>query len=290
MTRRWWQVCIALLWAAVPAIRFQYSQAWDRLPVRMATHFGVNGQPNGWMSRKVAMWFMLGLVTFMLITATLVLLRVRKPDGLAYALLGMFYAIMIVLYRISGAMIDYNLSGSPLNIAPEITALMLAVFMVIAVAIVSRRGKTLPEAGVIAEETHSSVLWAMFFAVLLVLEICLAAWIPIPLARVVLVPLCIVFAAIAAMAGSGFHYRFLRSGVEVSTLGFRLRSIAKEMIQSYAPQDWSPLYGYGIRGIGERRAYVWGNRGVRIQTRDGEVFLGHSNPDKIVHDLDAIKR
>ena len=290
MTRRWWQVCTALLWAAVPAIRFQYSQAWDRLPARMATHFGVNGEPNGWMSREVAMWFMLGIVTFMLLTATVLLLRVRKPDALAYALLGMFYVIMIVLYRISGAMIDYNVSGRPLNITPEISALMIAVFVVLVVAMISSRGKTLPEAGVIAEEIHASPLWTLFFAVLLSLEICLAVWIPIPFARVLLIPLCVLFAGITAMAGSGFHYKFYRSGVEISTLGFRLRSIPLEKIEAYAVQNWNPLYGYGIRGLGERRAYVWGNRGVQIKTSDGEVFLGHSNPDKIVQDLDVIKQ
>ena len=38
--------------------------------------------------------------------------------------------------------------------------------------------------------------------------------------------------------------------------------------------------GYGIRGIGERRAYVWGNTGVRIMLSDGEVFLGHHEPGK----------
>ena len=78
--------------------------------------------------------------------------------------------------------------------------------------------------------------------------------------------------------------------LKFSTLGFRLRSIPSEKIREYAVQDWNPLYGYGIRGLGERRAYVWGNRGVRIKTSDGEVFLGHSNPDRIVHDLDVIKQ
>jgi len=289
MTRRLWQISIALLWATLPAIRLQFAEAWDRLPARMAIHFGVNGQPNGWAPRETAMWFMLGLVTGMLVTATIVLLRVRKPDGLAYALLGLFYVIMIMLYRVSAGMIAYNVNGSPLNIGPELIVLMIAVFAVIGFAMVSKRGSTLPEAGVIAEETHASTFWALFFGSLLVLEICLAAWIPIPAARMLLVPPCILFAAITSMACSGFHYRFLHSGVEVSTLGFRLRSIPAERIQSYAPQNWSPMCGYGIRGIGERRAYVWGNRGVQIKTSDGEVFLGHSNPDKIVRDLDAIK-
>ena len=43
-----------------------------------------------------------------------------------------------------------------------------------------------------------------------------------------------------------------------------------------------------MRGIGERRAYVWGNTGVRIMLSDGEVFLGHREPEKIMNDLNAI--
>ena len=37
------------------------------------------------------------------------------------------------------------------------------------------------------------------------------------------------------------------------------------------------------------RAYTWGNHVVRIQTSGGEVFLGHNNPERIVHDLDELK-
>jgi hypothetical protein len=48
--------------------------------------------------------------------------------------------------------------------------------------------------------------------------------------------------------------------------------------------------GYGIRGSGERRAYIWGNTGVRLELSDGEVFLGHREPERIVHDLDFIKQ
>jgi hypothetical protein len=92
------------------------------------------------------------------------------------------------------------------------------------------------------------------------------------------------------MAWNGFTYLFTSAGVEIRTLGFRLRSIPVEQIKEYAPDRWSLVGGYGVRGLGERRAYVWGNRGVRIKTSDGEVFLGHSNPDRIVRDLDVIKK
>jgi hypothetical protein len=92
------------------------------------------------------------------------------------------------------------------------------------------------------------------------------------------------------LAWSGFHYRFTSHGVEISTLGFRLRSIPLQSIKAYAVAPWNPLYGYGVRGTGERRAYVWGNTGVRIMLADGEVFLGHAEPEKIMNDLNAIRQ
>ena len=53
---------------------------------------------------------------------------------------------------------------------------------------------------------------------------------------------------------------------------------------------WKVIGGYGIRGLGNRRAYVWGTHGVRIKTTQGEVFLGHSEPEKIIRDLDLVTR
>jgi len=42
--------------------------------------------------------------------------------------------------------------------------------------------------------------------------------------------------------------------------------------------------------VGNSRAYVWGNRGVRVVTSDGYVFLGHNEPQRIVRDLDAMMK
>jgi hypothetical protein len=100
----------------------------------------------------------------------------------------------------------------------------------------------------------------------------------------------IVLVGAFAMAWDGFHYLFTRHGVEIRTLGFRLRSIPLMQIRNYAIADWSPVRGYGIRGVGNRKAYVWGNRGVRVEMYDGEIFLGHDDPQRIVHDLNVIKR
>jgi hypothetical protein len=57
---------------------------------------------------------------------------------------------------------------------------------------------------------------------------------------------------------------------------------------SYSIEPWTLRRGYGIRGIGSTRAYVWGNKGVHIKTTNGEVFLGHSDPERIVRDLDLM--
>jgi len=93
----------------------------------------------------------------------------------------------------------------------------------------------------------------------------------------------------AALAWTGFHYVFTRSGVEVRSLGFRLRSIPAEQIKEYGAQRWNAIGGYGIRGVGSTRAYVWGNKVVHIRTTSGEVYLGHSDPERIVRDLDLVK-
>ena len=86
----------------------------------------------------------------------------------------------------------------------------------------------------------------------------------------------------------GISHERQHHGVEVRTLGYRLRSIPRQNILSYAAEAWNPLGGYGIRGIGNNRAFVWGNKVVHIKTTNGEVYLGHSDPQRIVRDLDLV--
>jgi len=154
----------------------------------------------------------------------------------------------------------------------------------------TKRGDSLPTATVIAEETHGSRTWSLLFAALLVAQIAAAVTITAPPVRLTSAVLGVLFALITLHVWTGFHYFFTAAGVEIRTLGFRLRSIPRANIKDYAVESWNPLRGYGIRGIGNSRAYVWCNSGVRIHTTEGEVFLGHSEPERIVRDLDAIKQ
>jgi hypothetical protein len=202
----------------------------------------------------------------------------------------MLYVVINVLFSINAAVLNYNLNGRPLDPIPAMMVVFVSAFAVIAIALVANRGSGLPRlsAGVEAEEVHASPLWAMVFAILTAIELAVIAVIPVQGLRLVMILPALLLLVATMLAWSGFRYRFTSQGVEISTLGFRLRSIPLQSIKGYAVAPWSPIGGYGIRGIGERRAYVWGNTGVRIMLSNGEVFLGHREPERIVNDLNLI--
>jgi hypothetical protein len=141
---------------------------------------------------------------------------------------------------------------------------------------------------VLAEETHTGRVW-----ILLLLLALVGPAISLSQARATVVVWAAIFAGlvalcVGAMAWSGFQYRFLQNGVEIRMLGFRLRSIPKQSIMSYSIEPWALIRGYGIRGLGSTRAYVWCNKVVHIRTSNGEIYLGHNDPERIVRDLDMV--
>jgi uncharacterized membrane protein YiaA len=212
----------------------------------------------------------------------------RQVDASSWAILGFFYLVVGFVYTINSWVVTYNLGGGSLNIGPLMIVLPVAILALMAVLLSAKRGEPLPASAPIAEEVHASPLLGALLMVGIV---------PLSLAAVPahaasfhvfagLIGALLVVSGVSAW--SGFHYAFLGSGLEISTLGFRLRSIPVEQVEKYSVQPWSFWRGYGIRGVGNCRAYVWGNSGVRIDTRQGEVFLGHSDPQRLVRDLDMI--
>jgi hypothetical protein len=291
MNRKVFQALTALMWLALPLTAFRFWAAWDRLPLRMATHFNINGQPNGWMPREISLYFALGITALMLATFTVLSYVVHKkqiPDVSSWALLVFFYLMVGFVYAVNSGVIDHNLDGRPLRIDFWMIFVPVAVIGLAAIFLGTKRGDSLPAAAVIAEEAHGSRAWSLLFVALLLAQLLAAVLIPVPSIRLGSALLALVFAVIAIHVWTGFHYLFTGTGVEIRTLGFRLRSIPREDIKHYAVERWNPLRGYGIRGVGNRRAYVWCNSGVRIQTAEGEVFLGYSEPERIVRHLNSI--
>jgi hypothetical protein len=282
----------ALLWLAPAYAAFRYWQVWGQLPARMVTHFGMNGQPNGWMTPQQSLTFSLVLLAFLLTLFTGISIyaahRSQQLDVNAWAILALFYVIVGVVTTICDSVLQYNLSGTPIPLGAIGGVLFVSIFIFVVIFLRAQRGSELPASAVITEETHAARLLSIVFAIPTAAMIVGAVTVPIVGIKLTLAAAAIAMIGAAGMAWDGFHYVFSPAGVEVRTLGFRLRSIHADEIRSYMSDRWNALGGYGIRGIGNRRAYVWGNRGVRIRTSDGEVFLGHSEPERIVRDLDVI--
>jgi hypothetical protein len=292
MNRRF-QLATTAMWLALPLLALRTYRVWDRLPARMATHFDAAGHANGWMSRESSLTFNLGFMALMLAIFSIVLWASHRKSSVgtfSWALLIFFYLQIGLIYLLLNQVLIFNLDGTPVNPMTLVFITAISILALLVVYLGSHRGEAVRPGSLVAEESHAGrVLGVIALAPLLALFWGLNSA-SLSVARIPLGIVSLLALSACVMAWSGFHYLFTSSGVEIRTLGFRLRTIPVDQIKDYAKGSWSIAGGYGIRGIGNRRAYVWGNQGVRIQTSDGEVFLGHSDPARIIRDLDAIKK
>jgi hypothetical protein len=295
MKRKLFAILIELMLLVLPLTALRYAQVWDQLPARMATHFNASGQANGWMPRVTALYFGLGFAAFVLLIFTVIALVLLKqkadPDAAWFALLGFFYFMAGFTFYVNNSIIEHNLTGNPVTVAPLMLALPLAIALFVVIYMRAQRGKALLAGQILAEETHDAKGFSILFLALAALEFAIAFSISATGVRVAMSLIGALFLLIAAHAWDGFHYRFTPAGLEISTLGLRLRSIPLSQIAKYRPEKWMALRGYGIRGLGKNtRAYVWCNNVVHITTLEGEVFLGTNDPERTVRDLDAMKQ
>jgi hypothetical protein len=282
------KIAAGLLWLSLPIMALMFASVWHELPAHVATHFDLANQPNGWMSREETLVVLLAVAMIVLVPSTWILSRIANPDTLAWALVALFYVIVGALIWAEQLLIDHNLFGKPVNVAPIMLVTILSAIAIVVLALRTGRGQQLLSAPVLAKETHASLFWALVCGAPVIFMIAVAAAAPVPALRLAMGLAALIGLWAASMAAFGFQYVFSSAGVDVRTLGFRLRSIPASDIRSYAEDAWPLIGGRGIRGLGNRRAYVWCNRGVRIQTNRGEVFLGHSEPKKIIRDLDRV--
>jgi hypothetical protein len=258
----------------------------------MASHFDVAGHANGWMSREASLTFSLAFMAFMLAVFSIVLWACHRKSSIgifSWTLLAFFYLQIGLIYLLLNQILNFNLDGTPLNPMAILIATPISILVLLVIYLGSHRGQATHPGVLVAEEVHAGKTLSLIALLPLAALVWGMGSPPLSAARIPLGIVSLLALGACIMAWGGFHYLFTSSGVEIRTLGFRLRTIPVDQIKDYARDSWSIAGGYGIRGIGNRRAYVWGNHGVRIHTTDGEVFLGHSDPPRIIRDLDAIK-
>jgi hypothetical protein len=289
MNQRVFQFATVLLWLALPIVALQYRQAWDRLPTRMAVHFNAANQANGWMTRAQSLDLNLSMIAIALIVSTIVLVAAswRSVASFAWVLLGFFAVLFGFLLSVNQAVIEYNMNGTPIHIERVVLVLAIAIAALITAYLLLHRQAPLPAGETLTIETHAGRAWSVVIVAALIGPVIAMAFTP----GAIRVPLVLVSAVgifAFAMAWAGFQYRFMQHGLDIRMLGLRLRSIPRSAIVSYAIEPWAFIRGYGIRGVGNSRAYVWCNKVVHIRTTNGDVFLGHNDPARIVRDLDRM--
>src|ERR1700686_1805578 len=290
MNRTLWKALIAVMWLALPAIALSYWLAWDRLPSRLATHFDAAGRANGWMPPENSLMFGLVVTAVMLAVFTIVLTLGRRSGAFSWAMLGFSYVLVGVMVYANESILNYNLHGNPIRPWPVLIAVVIASVALVAGTLGMKRGRDLPPASVLAEEVHASPAWGLILGVPAVIELGVTVISRNVGLRIGMGMGAAVLFLAALLAWSGFQYIFSNAGLEIRTFGFRLQSIPADQIREYAADHWSILGGYGIRGMGDCRAYVGSNTGVRIKTGAGQVFLGHRDPKRIIRDLDVLKQ
>jgi hypothetical protein len=100
---------VLIAWLTLPLTALNYWQAWDRLPARIAVHFDVNWQPNGWASREDALTLALTTTGFLLATftfAAFVASRKRTSGISLWAMIIAFYVAIGLVYGVNKWMVD----------------------------------------------------------------------------------------------------------------------------------------------------------------------------------------
>lgn len=112
MTTDWSLIAMVVMWIALPLTLRMYWEAWDSLPERMAVHFDLQFQPNGYASKRVATAFGIGMMTFLLSTFTFAGLMVRasKKDGIEL-FLAISYAVIALMVAVNWWIIKLNLDS-----------------------------------------------------------------------------------------------------------------------------------------------------------------------------------
>ena len=102
-------VAILMIWLLSGAVLVKLWTAWPRLPDRVATHFGLSLQPDGWSSKGKLAAVILIAVLGQAALATFLLLRVgsaARPIGL------IMQVVNIVLVSAYWQAINYNTEGT----------------------------------------------------------------------------------------------------------------------------------------------------------------------------------
>jgi hypothetical protein len=112
MNRKLLPVATVLMWLALPPTALNYRRNWERLPARMAVHFDINWQPNGWTSPEISLRLALTITAFLVVVFTIAsygVSRARVSNWAVWTMLAFFYAVLGLVYFVNAWVVERNL-------------------------------------------------------------------------------------------------------------------------------------------------------------------------------------
>jgi uncharacterized membrane protein len=103
------RLAIPVIWTLAAALLLKLRMAWDQLPDRVAVHFGMALQPNGWSSKSALAAIMLIAVLGQAALATFVLLHVGSAAGWIAFIQVMVSAVLVCAFWQA---INFNAEGT----------------------------------------------------------------------------------------------------------------------------------------------------------------------------------
>ena len=281
---------IALPWTAIPLLAARLFFIWDRLPMRMASHFDLQGRPNGWQSPETFALSAFLSIAVMLTAFTFAMVRGYRLDSMRRMLTIISYVTVTSFLALFWRLFDRAAYGPGASMwpVPAIFPLVALLFAVVGSSFITSQDSRPSASGLLlAEEQHRSLLQLLF----IIPGLAMGAWLTIEgrsFTRPLGIFLIAAMAWVAIAVLDGFRYLVRSDGVQIRGFLMPLRFIPRSSIHSYHSQPWTGL-GYGIRLTSTGTAYIWGGRNVvNIVTDSGDVMLGHDHPERLIQDLDRM--
>lgn len=123
------KLAIPSIWALAAALFLRLLSAWDELPSRVAVHFVISMQPNGWSSKRALAWVVLLVVAGQAMLATWLIVNFGQLSAM---IAPVQLAITTVLVCVFWQVINFNVSGQRFRaiwiVVPLLLVLGLAAF------------------------------------------------------------------------------------------------------------------------------------------------------------------
>jgi len=283
---------IAVLWLMLPLLAWHIVSLWTELPREMVTHFDANGQPNGWQSPTQFAAFAPAFLLFELSIMSFAMHRAFRVHSMWRSLTLIAYLAVGACFMVFWQVLDHAVYGRPMTHVWPMPAIMpAAAFAFAVIAICSVRPEDSAESHgphvLIAEQQHRSLLQLLFVIPGIGIGLYLSISNPGPV-RYIGIFLLAVMSWVAVAVLDGFRYLVRTDGIQIRGFLLPLRFVPRSAIRSYRADRWKGL-GYGIRLTSTGTAYIWGGRDVvNIVTDSGDVMLGHSEPERLIRDLDQM--